>query len=229
MRRLSSVLVLAAAVAATVFVSAQAPPPAQRRRASDAAGSPASRADPVDARRRPRRRPGDDADHHRVARRRHDSRAVHAGRRPGLAAVCLEQRAGRRRELRADRPRSRRRHRQRHRRHPALDALEHSGGRAQSARSDSASLQLARRHAADQRRAVRTIAGRARRRPARRITTCSSCIALDTMLDVPAVGQSPPLTRAAVIAAMAGHVRGKARLHGTLQAAVTGRVRPALR
>jgi Raf kinase inhibitor-like YbhB/YbcL family protein len=33
--------------------------------------------------------------------------------------------------------------------------------------------------------------------------------ALDAMLDVPAVGQSPPLTRAAVLAAMAGHVRGK--------------------
>jgi Raf kinase inhibitor-like YbhB/YbcL family protein len=34
--------------------------------------------------------------------------------------------------------------------------------------------------------------------------------ALDTMLDVPAVGASPPQTRAAVVAAMAGHVRGKA-------------------
>jgi Raf kinase inhibitor-like YbhB/YbcL family protein len=34
--------------------------------------------------------------------------------------------------------------------------------------------------------------------------------ALDTMLDVPAVGASPPQTRAAVLAAMAGHVRGKA-------------------
>jgi Raf kinase inhibitor-like YbhB/YbcL family protein len=33
--------------------------------------------------------------------------------------------------------------------------------------------------------------------------------ALDTMLDVPAVGASPAETRAAVIAAMAGHVRGK--------------------
>jgi len=33
--------------------------------------------------------------------------------------------------------------------------------------------------------------------------------ALDTMLDVPAVGASPVQTRAAVIAAMAGHVRGK--------------------
>ena len=34
--------------------------------------------------------------------------------------------------------------------------------------------------------------------------------ALDTMIDVAPVGQSPPLTRAAVLAAMAGHVRGKA-------------------
>ena len=34
--------------------------------------------------------------------------------------------------------------------------------------------------------------------------------ALDTMLDVPAVGASPPGTRAAVVAAMAGHIRGKA-------------------
>lgn len=33
--------------------------------------------------------------------------------------------------------------------------------------------------------------------------------ALDTMIDVPAVGASPALTRAAVAAAMAGHVRGK--------------------
>ena len=34
--------------------------------------------------------------------------------------------------------------------------------------------------------------------------------ALDAMLDVPAVGASPAQTRAAVVAAMAGHVRGKA-------------------
>jgi len=34
--------------------------------------------------------------------------------------------------------------------------------------------------------------------------------ALDAALDVPAVGASPPQTRAAVVAAMAGHVRGKA-------------------
>jgi Raf kinase inhibitor-like YbhB/YbcL family protein len=38
--------------------------------------------------------------------------------------------------------------------------------------------------------------------------------ALDTALDVPAVGASPPATRAAVAAAMAGHVRGKAVLVG---------------
>jgi Raf kinase inhibitor-like YbhB/YbcL family protein len=34
--------------------------------------------------------------------------------------------------------------------------------------------------------------------------------ALDAPLDVPPVGASPPQTRAAVVAAMAGHVRGKA-------------------
>jgi len=33
--------------------------------------------------------------------------------------------------------------------------------------------------------------------------------ALDSMVDVPAVGQSPPQTRAAVMTAMAGHIRGK--------------------
>ena len=33
---------------------------------------------------------------------------------------------------------------------------------------------------------------------------------LDAPIDVPAVGASPPQTRAAVVAAMAGHVRGKA-------------------
>ena len=38
--------------------------------------------------------------------------------------------------------------------------------------------------------------------------------ALDAMLDVPAVGASPPATRAAIVAAMAGHVRGKAVLTG---------------
>jgi hypothetical protein len=38
--------------------------------------------------------------------------------------------------------------------------------------------------------------------------------ALDTMLDIPAVGASPPQTRAAVVAAMAGHVRGKAAYVG---------------
>lgn len=39
--------------------------------------------------------------------------------------------------------------------------------------------------------------------------------ALDATVDVPAVGQSPSATRAAVTAAMAGHVRGKGVLVGT--------------
>ena len=38
--------------------------------------------------------------------------------------------------------------------------------------------------------------------------------ALDTAIDVPAVGLSPAQTRAAVVSAMAGHVRGKAVLVG---------------
>jgi len=38
--------------------------------------------------------------------------------------------------------------------------------------------------------------------------------ALDTTLDVPAVGAPPAQTRAAVVAAMAGHVRGKAAYVG---------------
>ena len=38
--------------------------------------------------------------------------------------------------------------------------------------------------------------------------------AIDTTIDVPAVGAPPAATRAAVIAAMAGHVRGKATLIG---------------
>jgi Raf kinase inhibitor-like YbhB/YbcL family protein len=43
--------------------------------------------------------------------------------------------------------------------------------------------------------------------------------ALDTTIDVPPVGASPPLTRAAVVAAMAGHVRGKGVLVGLFRRA----------
>jgi Raf kinase inhibitor-like YbhB/YbcL family protein len=43
--------------------------------------------------------------------------------------------------------------------------------------------------------------------------------ALDTSLDVPAVGASPPQTRAAILAAMAGHVRGKAAIVGLFKRA----------
>jgi phosphatidylethanolamine-binding protein (PEBP) family uncharacterized protein len=39
--------------------------------------------------------------------------------------------------------------------------------------------------------------------------------ALDTTLDVPAVGASPAQTRAAVMAAMASHIRGKGVYTGT--------------
>ena len=38
--------------------------------------------------------------------------------------------------------------------------------------------------------------------------------ALDTMVDAPAVGAQPPQARAAVVAAMAGHVKGKAVFTG---------------
>src|SRR5207247_7364825 len=48
--------------------------------------------------------------------------------------------------------------------------------------------------------------------------------ALDTMLDVPAVGASPPQTRAAIVAAMAGHVRGKASCVGLFKRQCRGRV-----
>ena len=41
--------------------------------------------------------------------------------------------------------------------------------------------------------------------------------ALDAMLDVPAVGAPPAQTRAAVMAAMAGHVRGKGVYTGTFK------------
>ena len=43
--------------------------------------------------------------------------------------------------------------------------------------------------------------------------------ALDTMLEIPAVGAQPPATRAAVMAAVAGHVRGKAALVGQFRRA----------
>jgi Raf kinase inhibitor-like YbhB/YbcL family protein len=43
--------------------------------------------------------------------------------------------------------------------------------------------------------------------------------ALDAPVDVPAVGASPPQTRAAVAAAMAGHVRGKAVVVGLFKRA----------
>ena len=43
--------------------------------------------------------------------------------------------------------------------------------------------------------------------------------AVDTVIDVPAVGAAPAATRAAVLSAMAGHVRGKGALVGTFKRA----------
>jgi Raf kinase inhibitor-like YbhB/YbcL family protein len=43
--------------------------------------------------------------------------------------------------------------------------------------------------------------------------------ALDAPLDLPAVGASPPQTRVAIVAAMAGHVRGKAAYVGLFKRA----------
>ena len=160
------------------------------------------------------RSPGDDAHLDGVARRRHDSGEVHAGRRAGVAAAGVEQRAGRCGELRADRARRRRRDRQRHRRHPALDAVEHSEGHARrcpKACRRPRSCPTARARSA---RAARTIAARARRPSGPAHHYVFELYALDSTLDVPAVGQSPPLTRAAVVAAMAGNIRGKGAMVG---------------
>ena len=121
----------------------------------------------------PRTDPGDVADDHRVDRRRHDPGEVHAGRRAGVAAAGVEQRAGRRAKLRADRARHRRGDRHRHGRHPALDAVEYPGvgaiaGRRRSRRA--ISCRTARGRSA---RAVRPIADPARPPQGRRIITCS--------------------------------------------------------
>ena len=43
--------------------------------------------------------------------------------------------------------------------------------------------------------------------------------AVDTLIDVPAVGAAPAATRSAVLAAMSGHVRGKGALVGTFKRA----------
>jgi Raf kinase inhibitor-like YbhB/YbcL family protein len=43
--------------------------------------------------------------------------------------------------------------------------------------------------------------------------------AVDTTLDIPAVGAQPPATRAAVMSAIASHIRGKAALVGTFRRA----------
>ncbi len=77
------------------------------------------------------------------------------------------------------------------------------------AEGDAAGQSVTGRHAADQRE--RPVLSRTRRAGlrARRIITCSSSTRSMRTIDVPAVGQSPPLTRAAVEQAMAGKIRAQ--------------------
>ena len=100
------------------------------------------------------------------------------------------------------------------RRHASLDAVEHSADGDELARARGRRLAARRRNAADQRhRSVLQGSGRALSSgPAHHYVF--ELFALDTMLEVPAVGASPPLTRAAIAAAMATHVRAKAALVG---------------
>ena len=63
-------------------------------------------------------------------------------------------------------------------------------------------------------RAVRTIAVPARRPSGPAHHYVFEIYALDAPIDVPAVGQSPPLTRAAVEAAMVGKIRARGTLVG---------------
>ena len=137
-----------------------------------------------------------------VAGRRRNPREVHADRRRDVAAARVERCAGRVGELRAHRPRCRRGDRQRHRRVAALDGVEHSLRRcalqeqpATSQRPDGTRQISA--TGPDYRGPGAPASG-----PAHHYVF--ELFALDTTLDVPAVGASPPQTRAAVVAAMAG-------------------------
>ena len=63
-------------------------------------------------------------------------------------------------------------------------------------------------------RRVRTIAASRRRRAGAAHHYVFEIYALDANVDVPAVGQSPALTRAAIEAAMAGKIRARGTLMG---------------
>ena len=112
-----------------------------------------------------RRRPGDDAEYDRLARRRADPREARTEWRGSLTAAGLEQCARWNGELRVDCSRRRRGDRQRPRRRAALDVVEHSGGDEKSSGENRARQSAARWHAADQRqRAVLSRPGRTRGR-----------------------------------------------------------------
>ena len=96
---------------------------------------------------------------------------------------------------------------------PALDAVEHSSRDAESARGDSAGSQLP-----DGTRQI-SASGPYYRGPGASAAGpphhyVFELYALDSTIDVPAVGQSPPLTRAAVMTAMAGTSGARRRTWG---------------
>ena len=188
---------------------------AQAPHAGAAAGAASARRQPGATRRtgggqRPRRRPGDDAHVDRLARwRRRFPRSTRRRggqcRRRCRGATCptapqsfvlivhdLDAAIG-----------------NWHRRPAALDGVEHSRRPRRAcprACRRGRSCRTARGRSAP---AARTIAGPPPRQPVPRITTSSSCTRSTRTINVAAVGESPAATRAAVMAAMAGHIRGK--------------------
>ena len=183
---------------------------AARRAAATCRSRPAARW----PRRRPRRGPDDDAHVDRVVRRRADPGEVLAGRRSGVAAAGVEQRPGRRGELRAARARRRCGDWQRR---PTTSCTGCCG----TFRPPCASLPEGVPQASQLPDGTRQISasgpyyrgpGAPAAGPAHHYVF--ELFALDATIDVPPVGASPPQTRAAVVAAMAGHVRGKGVLVG---------------
>ena len=136
--------------------------------------------------------------------------AVHAGGRRHLAAARVERRARRRRQLRADRARRRRGDRQRHGRPAPLAGLEYSRHGDVVARARAVDVAAAGRHAADQRNRPVLSGPRRAGLGLRPTTTSSSCSRSIRCWTSPRSARRRPTTRAAVVAAMAGHIRGKA-------------------
>ncbi len=140
----------------------------------------------------------------------------------------VERRARGHRDVRARRPRSRCGGAGRRRRPAALARVEHLRHRhgacrpacppatrpSRRAAPGPAPRPPDRRPAADRAPPAPATAGRRRRRPARCTTTSSSCTRSTSGSTCRRWGSRPRSTRAAVMAAMAGHVRGKGVLTG---------------